>query len=393
MAGGVPVWLHLGLPPDVDPILTSGPVMLRKGWPPEPAKNAVSWPHEPANQQPDLPCRYFAANFSTFRQAGRQAGQRQAGQRQCYRCSMSTLKGIIVATLAAAALAACASTIEEASSDNDDGGGDGAGNGDQGGDPNFGGDDGGDGLLLDAAPEDDCSDAAKLIYVVTLQNELLSFSPPTLTFKSIGKLTCTGGGTPFSMGVARDGTAWVLYSTGHIFNVSTTDATCTPTAYVPNQQGWPTFGMGFVSDSPGSQSETLYVAEYKGNGLGKIDTSSLKLSIVGPWNALTGTAELSGTSEAKLFGFWADSITVREIDKSNAATLTTYHPSVTPGSGLAFAHWGGSFWLFTAPKGSSQVDQLDPATSTTKTVKSGLGYVIVGAGVSTCAPTVMPPIK
>lgn len=296
--------------------------------------------------------------------------------------------------------AACvvASTLAACSSANDGssfGGGAGGGGG-QGGALGLGGN---GGSLLDAAPGDgpplsnDCSDAAKLIYVVTEQNDLLSFSPPTLTFKPIGKLSCNAGfATPFSMGVARNGTAWVLFSDGRIFNVSTTNAACTPTSYVPGQNGWTTFGMGFVSDSPGSAAEALYVADYDGGGLAKIDTSTLKLSYVGPWDKLSGSAELSGTGDARLFGFWEGStVTVAEIDKSTGHILTTHpQPSVTIGSGWAFAHWGGSFWLFTAPSGTSQVDQFDPATNTTKTVKTGLGYVVVGAGVSTCAPTVMP---
>jgi hypothetical protein len=298
-----------------------------------------------------------------------------------------------VAFASGAALAACSSA--SGGSDFQKNGASG-GSGGQGGDLGLGGN---GGSLIDAPPGDgpplsgDCSDAAKLIYVVSEQNDFLSFSPPTLTFKPIGKLSCNAGfATPFSMGVARNGTAWVLFSDGHIFNVSTTNAACTPTGYLPGQNGWTTFGMGFVSDSPGSSAETLYVADYNGGGLGKIDLATLKLSYVGPWDKLSGSAELSGTGDARLFGFWeASPVTVAEIDKSSGHILATYpQPTVNIGSGWAFAHWGGSFWLFTAPLGTSQVDQFDPATNTTKTVKTALPYVIVGAGVSTCAPTVMP---
>ncbi|MBM4377210.1 MAG: hypothetical protein FJ095_19185, partial [Deltaproteobacteria bacterium] len=60
----------------------------------------------------------------------------------------------------------------------------------------------------------ECSEASKLVYVVGTGNELYSFSPPTLTFKQIGSINCVaagGFGTPFSMAVARDGTAYVLF--------------------------------------------------------------------------------------------------------------------------------------------------------------------------------------
>ena len=53
----------------------------------------------------------------------------------------------------------------------------------------------------------DCPDAdATFIYVVTEQQELFSFFPPTLTFKLVGNLVCpAGSATPFSMAVDRRG--------------------------------------------------------------------------------------------------------------------------------------------------------------------------------------------
>ena len=62
------------------------------------------------------------------------------------------------------------------------------------------------------------------------------------------------------------------------------------------------------------------------------------------------------------------------------------------GDAWAFAFWGGHFWLFTNPNmmGSSQVDRYDPSANTTTTEVNSVGFRIVGAGVSTCAP-VTPP--
>jgi hypothetical protein len=208
--------------------------------------------------------------------------------------------------------------------------------------------------------------------------------------KLIGTISCPGAGfeTPFSMAVDRKGIAWVLFSDGRIFHVDVKTATCSPTAYVPNQLGYSTFGMGFVSNAIGSNDETLYVADYLGKGLAKINTSTLTLSVVGPWDKLTGAAELTGTGDARLYGFFNDlPIIVAEIDKSSGKILSQApQPSVTVGSGWAFAFWGGDFWLFTSPFGDSQIDRYRPADGTTVTVKTGLGTNIVGAGVSTCAP-------
>jgi hypothetical protein len=243
---------------------------------------------------------------------------------------------------------------------------------------------------------DGCSEAAKLVYVIGQDNELLSFDPPTTTFTSVGYISCPQNGgfaTPFSMAVARSGMAYVLFSDGKLYLVDTSNAACTATSYVPGQVFF-TFGMGFVSDSPNSEEETLYVADYAGTGIGKIDLATLQLTKVGDYSGgLTGPAELTGTGDARLFGFFMGTpVIVAEIDKSNAAILTQApQPTVNIGSGWAFAFWGGDFWLFTDPAGfSSQVDRYQPSSGTTTTVKTGVGTTIVGAGVSTCAP-VEPP--
>src|SRR5207244_2869075 len=122
------------------------------------------------------------------------------------------------------------------------------------------------------------------------------------------------------------------------------------------------------------------------------DTATLKLTEVGTFGgARPGSGELTGTGDARMFGFFSQTpATVAEIDPTTSNILGTKPSAVTVGSGWAFAHWGGSFWLFTAPSGTSQVDQFDYTTGTDKTVRKGLGYVIVGAGVSTCAPTKPP---
>lgn len=242
---------------------------------------------------------------------------------------------------------------------------------------------------------DDCTEAAKLVYVIGQDNQLLSFDPPTTTFAPVGYISCpnAGFGTPFSMAVARNGTAYVLFSDGQLYLVDTSNAACTASSYVPNQ-AFLTFGMGFVSDTPESEQETLYVADYVGTGIGKIDLATMQLQVVGNYSGgLTGAAELTGTGDARLFGFFTGTpIVIAEIDKSNAAILSQApQPTVNIGSGWAFAFWGGDFWLFTSPNGlSSQVDRYQPSTGTTTTVKMNAGTNIVGAGVSTCAP-VEPP--
>lgn len=251
----------------------------------------------------------------------------------------------------------------------------------------------------------DCSEAAKLIYVVGTTYELYSYYPPTKEFKQIGLLNCpSNGATPFSMAVDRQGIAWVLYNDGNIFHVDIENgASCAKTQYVPGQAGFLTFGMGFVADAPGSSDETLFIGNYNGQNLGKIDPKTLTVTPVGNYsggNGLTGAAEITGTGSARLYGFFykgfGQPTYVAEINKSNAVLESVASPNnVTVGSGWAFAFWGGSFYLFTAPSGDSVVtkftlDPMDPTMGTVNVEVPSVGFVIVGAGVSTCAP-VEPP--
>jgi len=242
----------------------------------------------------------------------------------------------------------------------------------------------------DVTPGDDCAEELKQIFVVTTDDQLHRFAPATKTFTKIGDLTCPSDGfsSPFSMGVDRKGTAWVLYNNGKLFKVSTKDASCVPTTFAVGQEGFTTFGMAFARDGLG---ESLFVAEYGGKGLGKINTTSLKLSFIGSYGSGGGAGELTGRGD-QLFAFFNGSPPrVASVDKTTGRVLTAKPVSgVTIGSGWAFAHWGGTFWLFHAPTGSSQVTEFDFEKGTATTAKTGLGFVIVGAGVSTCAPTERP---
>src|SRR5262249_33643687 len=95
----------------------------------------------------------------------------------------------------------------------------------------------------------DCSDAAKLVYVVSDQNTLYSFDPAALTFTTVGVLSCPSSGNVNSMAVDRGGTAWVNYTDGKIYKVSTKDASCKETSFAPHQEDFTNeLGMGFSSD-------------------------------------------------------------------------------------------------------------------------------------------------
>jgi hypothetical protein len=250
----------------------------------------------------------------------------------------------------------------------------------------------------DAASTNDCSEAARWVYVLDADRTLMQFRPDELAFRTIGTLTCPAPTTPFSMAVDRDGRAWVLYQNGNMFDVSTTDASCTATTFAPNQNGFELFGMGFASDAEGSEAETLYVAggamasiAMGSSMFGTIDEGTLVLSGLG---SLPGWPELTGTGAAEVWGFFPDSDppSVRQLDKANGASLRTIDISAVGSeapAAWAFAFWGGRFYVFlqSAVDLSTNVWRVDPTDSSVTRVLENTGFRIVGAGVSTCAPT------
>lgn len=258
-----------------------------------------------------------------------------------------------------------------------------------------------------------CGENADLVYLVDQDFRLLSFDPKDNknTLKVIGNLNCPAGpsydggsATPFSMSVDRDATAWVLYNSGEIFKVSTKDASCTPSGFMRSQEGFETFGMGFVSDTPGSDQETLFITGGShlnpGKGsLGSIDKATLKVTRHGVLPTTEYGPELTGTGKAELWSYFPGSMNtfVATLDKSTG--MPTMQWPMPPLSGSvrawAFAHWGGRFYLFVSVLDfmtgmtNSQVLLFTPDDGMVTTILSNLPYIIVGAGVSTCAPLVI----
>jgi hypothetical protein len=203
------------------------------------------------------------------------------------------------------------------------------------------------------------------------------------------------------MAVDRNAVAWVLAQDGTIVKYDINAKTCTKTAFQAGQHGFQTFGMGFSANGSGATTDTLFVTDDElqtpssNQGLAMIDTSSLMLTPVAQYDQLVGEeAELTGTGDGRLYGaFEGSPYTVAEIDKTTAHVISVapqsginYAPS---SSSLAFAFWGGDFWLFIGPGGTTDVFQYQPSGQTT-TKRETEPFEIVGAGVSTCAPTVPP---
>jgi hypothetical protein len=254
-----------------------------------------------------------------------------------------------------------------------------------------------------------CDGGATLIYVVTQTFDLMSFDPSTLTFNTIGRIQCPATGDPdlampFSMAVDQTGIAYVVYQDGELFRVSTANASCRATGFVPDQQRFVKFGMGYSRDSTGA-SETLYVAsdEDLGSGLpprlGWIDTTNFHLNMIAPFSPAVSMAELTGTGSGGLYAFYSLSdagslsppTAIGQVDPNTADVIgQSNFSNLGLGCGWAFAFWGGDFYIFTTPSpqncpAPSIVTRFRPSDGSLKQVASAPGE-IVGAGVSTCAP-------
>ncbi len=279
-----------------------------------------------------------------------------------------------------------------------------------------------------------CSaDGVDLIYVVDDAYNLVAFDPRLIgaaggPYRLIGRLNCPNPGTPFepdpnnpnapatpfSMAVDRDAVAWVLYNSGKIFKVSTADASCQPTDFVASQnvggQRWDLFGMGFVTDAAGGDTEKLWIgggnADLQTSGsLGWIDTTTLainRVAAVGP--TAEYSAEYSGLGDATLWAFFPDTVAnafVQQIDKVTGAGVGQRLSFDLAAAGRsvrawAFAQWGGTFYVFVTTVNAltgtgpiASVHALNRSTMAHTVPLTNQQYVVVGAGVSTCAPIVI----
>jgi hypothetical protein len=307
------------------------------------------------------------------------------------------LRALVVGSMLGlgATIVACGSTARPG------GGGGGGPDGGRGGGSGGGGGGGGSGS------DNGCSASAKLVYLVDQNNTFYSDIPPAQPV-SLGTLNCPDntGATPFSMGVDRNTIGWVLYSDGSLFHVDINNGLkCTATSFNMSM-GMGNFGMGFSTNSVGGTDDTLFIA---GGAVGatpsgttsatfdSLNTGTMAATKVGK---VSGWPELTGNANAELWGWFPDPNTpkIEKIDKTTGNALTTFQSSLSSLAGMpaawAFAFYGGDYFVYLAtsdglgganPTTIYQVDGMTGAvkghTDTTTT--------IVGAGVSTCAPTVI----
>ena len=291
----------------------------------------------------------------------------------------------------------------------------------------------------DAAPPVSCDGAScasacpegstDLVYVLDDKNHLHSFDPRKLAmgtgaFVDLGELKCAHSRwpidgsdadvTPMSMSVDREGNAWVHYTSGEIFKVPVEHLDqCVQTHYTPGQAGMDLFGMGFVTDAQGSSTEHLFIAGGDLYASPGGDLATIDPAVAPPHATKVGrlanqgerSPELTGTGGGELWAFvpGVNTAWVQQLDRATGA-FKGNKLSIPNGLGglgatpqvkaWAFAQWNGTFYVFAT---TSPGDPFPPS-STMRTIDSNgavmmrleqMPWVIVGAGVSTCAPFVI----
>ena len=245
-----------------------------------------------------------------------------------------------------------------------------------------------------------CAKAAELVYVFNDAGYIYSFDAPTKTFTKVAKPDCPVGPMQQanSMAIDRNLVAWLNYDGGIYTFPLEVGHGCKLAVSLPS--GYGKCGMGFATDAAGGTTETLYIDGIGGNvGLAKIDMSTMSVVPIADFTTdanLTGQrCELTGTGDGRLFGYFTTSPDVRvaQIDKGTAGILSDNElADFGPPDAWAFTFWGGDFYLYASYNGGvSGVVHYSPSTGAVD-----LSYVqdtmmiIVGAGVSTCAPLTPP---
>ena len=244
---------------------------------------------------------------------------------------------------------------------------------------------------VDPPDEDDCENTSDKVYVIDKDTDsLYLFNPETLGLNLLGELDCDYWTSPGSMAVARDGYGYVRYSDDYVYAVDLQTLECTQTDYNDNQTNFGSFGMGYATNNSETWRDTLYVANEQ--RVASIDTDTWELNVVG---TLSSQSELTGNADGELWAFLPleTPAELTRINTTNGNTVETIKMTNFPDTSnidtFAFVTWGGDFWLFVREYGmgtSTDVYQVTTDGQMTK-VSSNIGINVVGAGVSTCAPT------
>jgi hypothetical protein len=240
----------------------------------------------------------------------------------------------------------------------------------------------------DPPPADDCTDTADLVYVLSRDDSTLyTFDPDALAFTSLGRVSCGTSETPGSMAVSRDGVAYVRYADNSVYALDLATMRCSATSYADRR--FDSFGMGYATDSSDTWRDQLYVAN--ATSVGILDPSTWTIT---PLGRMASQSELTGNADGELWAILPleSPAELVKLDTTTGATVETIRMPGFPDPGdidtFAFATWSGDFYVFVREYGMGSSTDVIKVTRMggMTTVLEDVGFDVVGAGVSTCAP-------
>jgi len=181
---------------------------------------------------------------------------------------------------------------------------------------------------------------------------------------------------------------------GRLFRVAISGLACTKTT-------WSSLNGSRCSDGVllrpgGGGTESLYVGgglsqTSRRSRLAKLDTSTMSATTIGTHPALP---EMTGTGNAELWGFFADASMpkVVKFDKATGAAVTSYPQPTLAAPTPAMRSRTGRRLLGVPDQETTNRRRRLSGRRDDRAIKSTTpttGRTIVGAGVSTCAPTVI----
>lgn len=215
------------------------------------------------------------------------------------------------------------------------------------------------------------------------------FDPPTGKFSELEPIPCLDAMSdrPVSMAIDCTGAAYVQFSLGDLWHISTSAAVCTRLPFSAADQGLrPDLALGFA---PSGGGEDLYfVATDKSSVppspvFGTLDPGNLTVHRIAPFDAGTpDDTHLGGAPNGPLFAVIGGAID--QVDTSSGAVHLEYDLPASAGPVRSFAFWHGTFYLFRLePSLTTSVISFTPGSSSIEEVAS-TPLEVLAAGASLC---------
>jgi hypothetical protein len=217
--------------------------------------------------------------------------------------------------------------------------------------------------------------------LLTEDATLLSFDPPSLSTRVLGKLGCPSSPTPAAFAVTSSGTAFVLGRDQVIYQVDLASLSCTKSAYAPGQLGFAPSGM---TAGAGPAADRMYYVGGSGQPEFAVsDLTSFDLFEIGALGSSGTPALIDAKVDAfdRMYALGIDG-TLEQLDPTSGEVLGEDHTGFQgTTTGSAMLVWGTELYLFQG--GTGNVSRYDLASKTSTPV-GAISMALVGAGSTPC---------